>query len=99
MFSGVAGVAQGAETSGLEPLAAALPAAADTTPMIAQYLEIKRQHPGCLLFYRLGDFYEMFFDDAVAAARALDLTLTRRGKHGDAEVPMCGVPAHSVEGY
>ena len=49
--------------------------------MMAQYLEVKRAHPGCLLFYRMGDFYEMFFDDAVAAAKALDITLTKRGRH------------------
>ncbi|MGQ0662642.1 MAG: DNA mismatch repair protein MutS [Pseudomonadota bacterium] len=72
---------------------------ADASPMMAQYLEIKRAHPGCLLFYRLGDFYELFFDDALAAARALDLTLTRRGRHGEADVPMCGVPAHAAESY
>jgi DNA mismatch repair protein MutS len=51
------------------------------TPMMAQYLEIKAQHPDALLFYRMGDFYEMFFDDAVAAAEALDIALTKRGKH------------------
>jgi DNA mismatch repair protein MutS len=67
--------------------------------MMAQYLEIKKDHPGALLFYRMGDFYEMFFDDAVAAAQALDITLTRRGKHDDADIPMCGVPVHSAEGY
>ncbi len=72
---------------------------AKPTPMMAQYLEIKRQHPGALLFYRMGDFYEMFFDDAVAAATALDITLTRRGKHDGADIPMCGVPVHSHEGY
>src|SRR5215475_2540913 len=69
------------------------------TPMMAQYLEIKRAHPGCLLFYRLGDFYELFFDDAVKGAQALNLTLTRRGKQGDDEIPMCGVPVHAVETY
>ena len=53
-----------------------------TTPMLAQYQAIKREHPGCLLFFRLGDFYEMFFEDAVAAAPALDIALTRRGRHG-----------------
>ena len=54
---------------------------ADVTPMMAQYLDIKRRNPGCLLFYRMGDFYELFFDDAVAASKALDITLTKRGKH------------------
>ncbi|MEX0311473.1 MAG: DNA mismatch repair protein MutS, partial [Tateyamaria sp.] len=69
------------------------------TPMMAQYLEIKEAHPGALLFYRMGDFYEMFFDDAVAAAEALDIALTKRGKHDGHDIPMCGVPVHSAEGY
>ncbi|MEL6840389.1 MAG: DNA mismatch repair protein MutS [Pseudomonadota bacterium] len=69
------------------------------TPMMAQYLEIKAQHPDALLFYRMGDFYEMFFDDAVAASEALDIALTKRGKHGDDDIPMCGVPHHAAEGY
>jgi DNA mismatch repair protein MutS len=67
--------------------------------MMAQYLEIKAQHPDALLFYRMGDFYEMFFDDAVAAAEALDIALTKRGKHEDEDIPMCGVPHHAAEGY
>ena len=71
----------------------------DATPMMVQYLAIKRAHPDCLLFYRMGDFYEMFFDDAVRAAEALDITLTKRGKHGGDDIPMCGVPVHSHEGY
>ncbi|THD85666.1 DNA mismatch repair protein MutS [Aliigemmobacter aestuarii] len=69
------------------------------TPMMAQYLEIKAQNPGALLFYRMGDFYEMFFDDAVAAAEALDIALTKRGKHLGEDIAMCGVPVHSAEGY
>ncbi len=69
------------------------------TPMMAQYLEIKAQHPAALLFYRMGDFYEMFFDDAVAAAAALDIALTKRGFHLGADIPMCGVPVHAAEGY
>ncbi len=69
------------------------------TPMMAQYLEIKEAHPGSLLFYRMGDFYEMFFDDAVDAAEALDIALTKRGKHDGNDIPMCGVPVHSAEGY
>ena len=72
---------------------------ATTTPMMAQYLEIKADHPDAILFYRMGDFYEMFFDDAVAAAEALDIALTRRGKHDDQDIPMCGVPHHAAEGY
>lgn len=67
--------------------------------MIAQYLEIKRAHPDSLLFFRMGDFYEMFFDDAVAAAGALDIALTKRGKHDGSDVPMCGVPVHSHQTY
>lgn len=70
-----------------------------TTPMMAQYLEIKAEHPDALLFYRMGDFYEMFFDDAVAAAGALDIALTKRGKHDGQDIPMCGVPHHAAEGY
>ena len=71
----------------------------NVTPMMAQYLEIKEDAPDALLFYRMGDFYEMFFDDAVAAAEALDIALTKRGKHQGADIPMCGVPAHSAENY
>jgi DNA mismatch repair protein MutS len=69
------------------------------TPMMAQYLEIKAQNPGALLFYRMGDFYEMFFDDAVAAAEALDIALTKRGFHQGQPISMCGVPYHAAEGY
>lgn len=71
----------------------------DATPMMAQYLEIKSQMPSALLFYRMGDFYEMFFDDAVAAAQALDITLTKRGTHLGQPISMCGVPYHAAEGY
>jgi len=69
------------------------------TPMMAQYLDIKAGYPDALLFYRMGDFYEMFFDDAVAASEALDIALTKRGKHLGSDIPMCGVPVHSAEGY
>ena len=69
------------------------------TPMMAQYLAAKGEHPDCLLFYRMGDFYEMFFEDAVSAAQALDITLTKRGRHQGQDIPMCGVPAHSHESY
>jgi len=72
---------------------------ASVTPMMAQYLQIKEAHPGALLFYRMGDFYEMFFEDAVAAAEALDIALTKRGKHLGEDIPMCGVPVHSAENY
>ena len=82
-----------------DPPAPMTAAAAPATPMMAQYFEAKQAHPGVLLFFRMGDFYEMFFDDAVAAAKALDLTLTRRGQHGGNDIPMAGVPVHAVDGY
>ena len=66
------------------------------TPMMAQYLDIKAQYPDALLFYRMGDFYEMFFEDAVNAAEALDIALTKRGKHEGNDIPMCGVPVHAA---
>ncbi len=69
------------------------------TPMMAQYLDIKAAHKDALLFYRMGDFYELFFDDAVVAAAALDITLTQRGQHLGQDVPMCGVPVHAAENY
>ena len=69
------------------------------TPMMAQYLEIKSQYADALLFYRMGDFYELFFDDAAAASEALDIALTKRGKHDGDDIPMCGVPVHAAEGY
>ncbi|MGN3974403.1 DNA mismatch repair protein MutS [Tsuneonella sp. SYSU-LHT278] len=67
--------------------------------MMAQYLALKRQAEGCLLFYRMGDFFELFFEDARIAARVLDIALTSRGEHDGAPIPMCGVPVHSAEGY
>ena len=70
-----------------------------TTPMMAQYLQIKAGYPDALLFYRMGDFYEMFFEDAVAGAAALDIALTRRGKHQGHDITMCGVPVHAADGY
>lgn len=69
------------------------------TPMMAQYLGIKAQYPGAILFYRMGDFYEMFFDDAIAASAALDIALTKRGQHLGQDIAMCGVPFHAAEGY
>jgi len=74
-------------------------AKASVTPMMAQFLEIKTNYQDALLFYRMGDFYEMFFDDAVAAAAALDIALTKRGKHMGEDIPMCGVPVRAAEGY
>ena len=80
---------------------AAGPAAAgeSATPAMAQYLELKRQHGDCLLFYRMGDFYELFFEDAAKAAAALDIQLTKRGRHEGEDIPMCGVPVHAAEAY
>ncbi len=69
------------------------------TPMMAQFLNIKKDHPEALLFYRMGDFYELFFEDAVKASAALDITLTKRGKHLGEDIPMCGVPVHSHDAY
>ncbi|MEM1383911.1 MAG: DNA mismatch repair protein MutS [Pseudomonadota bacterium] len=72
---------------------------AAVTPMMAQFLEIKAQHADALLFYRMGDFYELFFEDAELAAAALDIALTKRGKHLGKDIPMCGVPIHAADGY
>ncbi len=69
------------------------------TPLMAQYLQIKQEHKDYLLFYRMGDFYELFFDDAVVASKALDIALTKRGKHDGNDIPMCGVPFHAYESY
>src|SRR5689334_14231993 len=79
-----------------QPTQAASP---EATPAMAQYLELKRAHPDCLLFYRMGDFYELFFEDAGRAAAALDIQLTKRGKHEGEDIPMCGVPVHAAEAY
>ncbi|HEY6305103.1 MAG TPA: DNA mismatch repair protein MutS [Candidatus Angelobacter sp.] len=70
-----------------------------STPLMRQYAAIKKQHPNALLFFRLGDFYELFFDDAVVAARELQITLTSRNKEKDQAIPMCGVPYHAAENY
>jgi len=91
----------------IRPSAAPSPATAEAapptgeaaTPMMAQYLAIKRQHPDALLFYRMGDFYELFFDDAAVASAALDIALTKRGQHAGDDIPMCGVPVHAAEAY
>ena len=71
----------------------------DHTPMMQQYLRLKADHPHAIVFYRMGDFYELFFDDAHKAARLLDITLTHRGKSAGNPIPMAGVPYHAVEGY
>lgn len=75
------------------------PATPAHTPMMAQYLKIKREHPDVLLFYRMGDFYELFYDDARRAAALLDITLTQRGQSAGTPIPMAGVPYHSAEGH
>jgi len=89
--------AQAATTT--TPEAATPAPAPGVTPMMAQYLEIKQAHPGSLLFYRMGDFYELFFEDAERASAALDIALTKRGQHLGEDIPMCGVPVHSADGY
>src|SRR6202048_3163712 len=85
------------------PIPPAEPAPADAnarvTPMMEQYLEIKAAHPGLLLFYRVGDFYELFFEDGEVASRALGIMLTKRGKHQGADIPMCGVPVERSDDY
>ncbi|RRH93014.1 DNA mismatch repair protein MutS [Mesorhizobium tamadayense] len=75
------------------------PAMGGVTPMMEQYIEIKAANPDSLLFYRMGDFYELFFDDAEKASRALGIVLTRRGKHQGHDIPMCGVPVHAADDY
>ncbi len=69
------------------------------TPVMAQYQDLKQEYPDALLFFRLGDFYELFFEDAVTAAKALDIVLTKRGKNEGEDIPMCGVPAHAYDSY
>lgn len=69
------------------------------TPMFEQYLRIKEDYPDALLFYRMGDFYELFFDDAETTARELQIALTCRNPNAELKAPMCGVPYHAVEGY
>lgn len=78
---------------------AVLPGLETPTPMMAQYLKLKAKADGCLLFYRMGDFFELFFDDAKVASQVLDIALTSRGEHGGQPIPMCGVPVHAAEGY
>src|SRR5580698_6771887 len=75
------------------------PETARVTPMMEQYIEIKAANPDCLLFYRMGDFYELFFDDAETASRALGIVLTKRSKHQGRDIPMCGVPIERADEY
>ena len=72
---------------------------AQLTPMMQKYMETKEQYKDCILFYRLGDFYEMFFEDALTASRELEITLTGKDCGLDERAPMCGVPYHAVDGY
>jgi len=104
--STIASASAAAPATGAAPLPPATaaelatePAATAVTPSMAQFLDIKASHPDCLLFYRMGDFYELFFEDAVAAAEALGIVLTKRGKHLGGDIPMCGVPIHRAEEY
>ncbi|HEU4520277.1 MAG TPA: DNA mismatch repair protein MutS [Microvirga sp.] len=82
-----------------DPSAPARAEEARMTPMMAQYVEIKSANPDCLLFYRMGDFYELFFEDAEVASRALGIVLTKRGKHQGQDIPMCGVPVERADDY
>ena len=72
---------------------------AEVTPMMKQYLETKKDYQDCILFYRLGDFYEMFYEDALTASRELEITLTGKSCGQEERAPMCGIPYHAVEGY
>ena len=72
---------------------------AELTPMMQQYMKTKEEYKDCILFYRLGDFYEMFFDDALVASKELDITLTGKNCGLEERAPMCGVPFHAVDGY
>ncbi|MFT8423564.1 MAG: DNA mismatch repair protein MutS, partial [Gluconacetobacter sp.] len=76
-----------------------LPSPDGATPAMAQWFSLKAEHPEALLFFRMGDFYEMFFSDAEAASGALDISLTTRGTHGDMPIPMCGVPVAAASAY
>ncbi len=76
-----------------------IPSGVKLTPMLEQYLRIKEEHPDALLFFRMGDFYELFFEDARTASRELQIALTSRNPNADFSVPMCGVPHHSSEEY
>src|SRR5436190_12206103 len=81
----------------MNALSPAIPA--DATPVMAQYFEAKARQPDALVFFRMGDFYELFFDDAAKAANALGIALTARGKHAGQDIPMAGVPVHAAEAY
>ena len=91
--------AKSAPMSTPTPLAPSAAELSAHTPMMRQYLALKAQHPDALLFYRMGDFYELFYEDAHKAARLLDITLTRRGQSAGEPIPMAGVPFHSAQNY
>ncbi len=91
-------VSDSKQTSAMSVCSASIPSAA-ATPSMQQYLSVKARHADCLLFYRMGDFYELFFEDAVTASAILDIALTKRGKHAGEDIPMCGVPVHAAEAY
>src|SRR3989440_8318366 len=94
------GFASGPPADGVSGVtSAASGEAGRVTPMMEQYIEIKAANPDCLLFYRMGDFYELFFDDAEVASRALGIVLTKRGKHLGRDIPMCGVPIERADEY
>ena len=76
-----------------------MPQKTKQTPMMEQYMQIKKQYPDAFLFYRLGDFYEMFYDDAIKGSQILELTLTQRNKKAVDPIPMCGVPHHAAQNY
>src|SRR5690349_2905382 len=95
----VAVLNQGAMADSTDKTASPLADTERATPMMAQYLEVKRAYPDCLLFYRMGDFYELFFEDAEVASRALGIVLTKRGKHLGRDIPMCGVPIERSDDY
>ncbi len=82
-----------------DPAETAAPVHLPPTPAMGQYLEIKAVNPGYLLFYRMGDFYEMFFEDAEIASQALGIVLTKRGRHQGQDIPLCGVPVHAAQDY
>ncbi len=83
----------------LYPMNKALSDLSSHTPMMQQYWRLKNQHPDQLMFYRMGDFYEIFYEDAKKAAKLLDITLTARGQSAGQAIPMCGIPYHAAEGY
>lgn len=97
--SEAASIVSKTENESVKSVCAASIPTVGVTPSMRQYFEVKARHPECLLFYRMGDFYELFFEDAITASGILDIALTKRGKHAGEEIPMCGVPVHAAEAY